>query len=164
MDMATPRPRHYQLVDLDREQRESLLASRVSAMMAFVDAKGFPRLVPCWFLWDGRAFYTTSMASKFHVRCLRRNPRASMGVEIGSSDDGLIRNRQVKGVGEVVIFDDVDHVWGRRIREKYLGRIVETGAGPAVHPDIDQARVVIRLEPDSLSAHGGEIREVSDDG
>ena len=69
----------YRLHELELDERDELLASRSSAMLAFVDDKGFPRLVPCWFLWDGIAFYVTSFTDKFHVRCLRHNPRASIG-------------------------------------------------------------------------------------
>lgn len=148
--MNTNRLTRYLLRDLERAKRDEMLASKVSAMLAFVDRKGFPRLVPCWFFWDGSAFYVTSYADKFHVRCLRRNPRASIGIEIAHATDGAVGNRQVKGVGEVVISEDVEGHWARRIAEKYLGDVT--------HLDGGTSRVVIRLEPHRITAHGGGLK------
>ena len=148
--MNTNRVTRYLLRDLEPAERDELLSSKVSAMLAFVDSKGFPRLVPCWFFWDGSAFYVTSYADKFHVRCLRRNPRASIGVEIAHAAGGSVGNRQVKGVGEVVISEDAEGHWARRIAEKYLGNV----AGP----DAGTSRVVIRLEPHRVTAHGGGLK------
>lgn len=141
----------YQLRQLEFQERDELLASRTSAMLAFVDGNGFPRLVPCWFLWDGTAFYVTSFTDKFHVRCLRRNPRASIGIEVAHTDAEAIGNRQVKGVGNVMISDDVDGCWARRIRRKYLGTDVPDFTG-------GPQRVVITLEPHHLTAHGGGMK------
>ena len=141
----------YRLHELELDERDELLASRTSAMLAFVDDKGFPRLVPCWFLWDGIAFYVTSFTDKFHVRCLRRNPRASIGIEIAHADAKAIGNRQVKGVGEVVISEDIAGFWARRIRRKYLGPDAPDFAGAP-------QRVVIKLQPHSLTAHGGGMK------
>ena len=148
--MNTSQVTRYLLRDLEQAEREELLASKVSAMLAFVDGKGFPRLVPCWFFWDGGAFYVTSYADKFHVRCLQRNPRASIGIEIAHAADGAVANRQVKGVGEVVISEDVEGYWARRIAEKYLGNVGRLDSGTS--------RVVIRLEPQRITAHGGGLK------
>lgn len=146
----------YRLQNLSDSERDALLASRVSAMLAFVDGDGFPRLVPCWFLWDGAAFVITSEPDKFHVRCLRRNPRASVGVETAEVGFDRLANRQVKGVGMVELFADAGHYWSQRIREKYLG--------PLDLPAPPTARTVIRLEPARLSAHGGGLRLASEAG
>jgi nitroimidazol reductase NimA-like FMN-containing flavoprotein (pyridoxamine 5'-phosphate oxidase superfamily) len=139
--------------DLSREEISALLDRDVSACLAFIDTDGFPRQVPCWFLWDGEAFYVTSMADKFHVRRLRADARASICVEIEQRTDWGRENRQVKGVGRVEISADVAGDWSRRIREKYLGDI----ATPTI---ASASRVVLRLKPDRLVAHGGGIRVV----
>jgi nitroimidazol reductase NimA-like FMN-containing flavoprotein (pyridoxamine 5'-phosphate oxidase superfamily) len=139
--------------DLEREEIESILAMRKSAIVAFVDARGFPRMLPCWFVWDGEAFYTTSETDKFHVRALRVNDRASFCIEYERVVDGRYRgNRQVKGVGRIEILADPEGEWIGRILRKYLG--------PDAAPVRDVAaaeRVVLRLAPTRLSAHGGDI-------
>ena len=148
--MSQDTPRRALLENLDGAEIERILAMKKSAIVAFVDARGFPRLLPCWFVWDGVAFYTTSEPDKFHVRALRANDRASFCVEHVRMVDGRYRgNRQVKGVGRVEIFADEDGEWLRRIVEKYLGGAGFTGVGAE--------RVVLRLQPERLSAHGGDV-------
>ena len=141
------------LEDLDRDEVDTILAMKKSAVVAFVDAQGFPRMLPCWFFWDGEAFYTTSETDKFHVRALRRNDRASFCVEYERIVDGRYRgNRQVKGVGRVEILPDPAGEWIGRILAKYLG-----AAAVPVRDVSAIERVVLRLRPDRLSAHGGDI-------
>jgi len=124
----------------------------VSACLAFIDAAGYPRQVPCWFYWDGDAFYVTSLADKFHVRRLQSDARASICIEVEQRTSSGRSNRQVKGQGRVEIFSDADGAWSERIRAKYLGEVAfPAGAAAAT-------RVVLRLKPERLVAHGGGIR------
>jgi hypothetical protein len=144
--------RRSPITELDAAEVEAILAMRKSAILAFVDGRGFPRQLPCWFYWDGVAFHTTSEVDKFHVRALDRNDRASFCIEHERVVDGRYRgNRQVKGVGHVEIFPDVDDAWLRRIVTKYLGESAWQGrVGGA-------GRVVLRLVPERLTAHGGDV-------
>ena len=140
-----------EVTSLSDDETTALLGRDVSACLAFVDGDGYPRQVPCWFLWDGEAFYVTSLADKFHVRRLRADARASICVEVEERTDRGRSNRQVKGVGLIEIFPDAAGHWSRRIRMKYLGDI-ETSAA------LVASRVVLRLKPERLVAHGGGIR------
>ena len=151
--------------DLTAEQIEEVLASRVSAVLSFVDKNGYPRLLPCWFMWDGEAFCTTSAADKFHVKCLRRDPRAAMCVELAEGElppepGSTRRNWQVKGFGDMEILEDTDAVVGEAIRARYLG--VDLGEEAEERADTGvglpgPARLVLRLKPNRLSAHGGKM-------
>jgi nitroimidazol reductase NimA-like FMN-containing flavoprotein (pyridoxamine 5'-phosphate oxidase superfamily) len=149
---TTTATRRALLETLDADEIATILAMKKSATIAFVDAHGFPRLWPCWFYWDGASFYTTSDATKFHVRALERNDRASFCVEHERYVDGRYRgNRQVKGVGRIEIFPDSDGEWLGRILTKYLG----VAAPPARLSE--NRRVVLKLAPARLSAHGGDV-------
>lgn len=151
-DEASIATRRARLETLDGEEIARILAMKKSATVAFVDAQGFPRLLPCWFYWDGESFYTTSDETKFHVRALKRNDRASFCVEHERYIDGRYRgNRQVKGVGRIAIFPDTDGEWLARIVAKYLG----AAALPA--RSFESRRVVLKLVPERLSAHGGDV-------
>lgn len=139
------------LTELPDAEVRALLDLPTSAVIAFVDGKGYPRLVPCWFLWWEDAFYTTSGADKFHVGCIRANPRGSFCVERQELTPQRMSNRQVKGVGTFEILEAGVAEWGARIRRKYLGSTpwpATTEAG---------GRVVLRLAPERLSAHGGDF-------
>ena len=139
------------LTDLPEAEVQALLDLRTSAVIAFVDARGFPRLVPCWFLWTEGAFYTTSGADKFHVRSIRNNPRGSFCVELQELTAESMSNRQVKGVGMFEILEADVADWSARIRRKYLGSTPWPVAGEG------EGRVVLRLTPDRMTAHGGDI-------
>ncbi len=144
--------------DLSAEEIAEVLASRVSAVLSFVDKAGYPRLLPCWYLWDGEAFCTTSAADKFHVQCLRRDPRSAMCVELA---DGALppkpgtqrRNWQVKGFGDMEILEDTDARIGAAIRTRYLGGAADDRQIALPGPP----RLVLRLKPTRLSAHGGRM-------
>ena len=147
----------FENIDLDQADTNALLQAKVSAVLAFVDKNGFPRMVPCWFLWEDGCFFISSLKDKFHVRCLRANPKASVCVEVSNFSDvppavGALRNQQVKGVGSVQLLDDADGAMLARIRSNYVAE--------GELPPLDQERVVIALQPDKLSAHGGAIRPV----
>jgi nitroimidazol reductase NimA-like FMN-containing flavoprotein (pyridoxamine 5'-phosphate oxidase superfamily) len=150
--MSDRRITGVELRDLTQSETNALLHRDVSACLAFVDAAGFPRQVPCWFLWDGDAFYVTSMADKFHVKRLQADARASICVELEERTESGRTNRQVKGVGRVEIFADEAGEWSERIRSKYLGELVVR------QPTSVASRVVLRLRPDRLVAHGGGIK------
>ncbi len=139
------------LTDLPAAEVRALLDLRTSAVIAFVDARGFPRLVPCWFLWAEGAFHTTSGADKFHVRSIRKNPRGSFCVELQELTAERMSNRQVKGVGMFEILETDVADWSARIRRKYLGSTPWPVAGEGA------GRVVLRLVPDRMTAHGGDL-------
>lgn len=151
-DEPTTATRRALLETLDADEIARILAMKKSATIAFVDAHGFPRLLPCWFYWDGTSFYTTSDETKFHVRSLKRNDRASFCVEHERYVDGRYRgNRQVKGVGRIEIFPDAAGEWLARIVTKYLG----AASLPARLAEAQ--RVVLKLAPERLTAHGGDV-------
>lgn len=145
--------RRVPIDDLPAAEVDSILAMKKSAIVAFVDQRGFPRMVPCWFYWDGDAFYTTSFADKFHVRALREDNRASFCIEHERHVDGRYRgNRQVKGVGRITIMPDDDGAWLDRILKKYLG-----DARSRFPPVGTVERVVLKLVPEKITAHGGDV-------
>ena len=60
-------------------------------------------------------------------------------------------NRQVKGVGTFDVLEADVAEWGARIRRKYLGSTPWPVAGES------DGRVVLRLAPERLTAHGGDF-------
>jgi nitroimidazol reductase NimA-like FMN-containing flavoprotein (pyridoxamine 5'-phosphate oxidase superfamily) len=148
---TTEPARGSQARELSASEVADLLACDVSACLAFVDRAGYPRQVPCWFFWDGEAFYVTSLAEKFHVKRLQSDARASICVEVEERSPQGRSNQQVKGVGRVEVFSDADGLWSERIRTKYLGAMTIRGGNVA-------SRVVLRLKPTRLVAHGSRVR------
>lgn len=127
---------------------DDLLALDVPAHLATIDSDGTPRVTPIWFLWEDGAFFMTSVKGKIQLRNLRRNPLASVCVDIERDDDGTghRRNRQVKAKGTVRLLDD-DGTWTRRITLKYVSG---PGGERTAEARAQMPRLVIELRPDRL--------------
>jgi PPOX class probable F420-dependent enzyme len=100
----------------------SLLALDVPAHLATLDADGYPRITPLWFVWEDGAFYMTSVDGRPHVRDLERDSRASLCVDSHErvSAAGARRNRQVKARGRADLRADQEGYWTTRITAKYV--------------------------------------------
>lgn len=137
---------------LDDVEIDRILGLPKTATIAFLAPDGSPRQLPCWFLWRDGAFWTTSEIDKFHVRCLRADPRGSFCVDIDEGDENFRRNRQVKGNGHFEIHQTGAASLLVAMRSKYLG---EPAATESVTELVD--RIVLRLAPVKLRAHGGDL-------
>ena len=103
----------------------AFLARPLVARLATNRADGFPHLTPVWFIEeDGRYFFTLGERRR-HLRNLRRDPRATLLVDIDerpiAGDDGAVKAVMV--AGEVHITDDPAEVeqYAGRIDARYLG-------------------------------------------
>jgi hypothetical protein len=134
------------------EETAELLALDVPVRLATLEATGFPRITPLWFLWEDDAFWMTSVEGRPHLRNLARDPRAAVCVDVEEPQEspGVRPNRQVKGYGHAVLQPDVGGDWTRRITLKYLhGRDGETRAEARAA----MARTVIEFRPERLMTH-----------
>ncbi len=121
----------------------------VPARLGTLDRRGYPRITPIWFLYEDGTFYMTSIVGKRHVEDLRRDPRASIRVDIedNAAVDGVRANRQIGGSGIAELRPDADGAWTRRITLKYVtGADAETRAAMRAA----QQRIVILLAPERL--------------
>lgn len=138
---------------LTQEETALLLARDLPAHLATLDAAGFPRITPIWFVFAEGVFYMTSVAGKRHLADLARDPRAAICIDDEElvSVAGRRRNRQVKGRGRAELFADEEGMWTRRITHKYTA-----GAeGEALaQRRAAQPRIVIRLSLERLIAIG----------
>lgn len=67
---------------LDEDEIEAVLALDVPARLATLDREGFPHIMPLWFVWEGGAFFMTSIVDRPHLRRLARDPRAGLCVDV----------------------------------------------------------------------------------
>lgn len=130
------------------DEVESLLGRDVPARLATLDADGYPRVVPIWFLWSDGAFHMTSVLERIHVADIRRTPRAAICIDL--EDRETRRNVQTRGRGIAELLPDHAE-WTRRTTRKYV-------SGPDAESEADRRaamlRVHIRLRPERLLAIG----------
>lgn len=106
-------------------EMQVFLAQPLVARLATHRADGFPHLTPVWFLYEDRYFYFTLGARRRHLRNLRRDPRATLLVDIderpSAGPGGRVQATMV--TGEVELEDDQSVVspYADRIDDRYLG-------------------------------------------
>jgi PPOX class probable F420-dependent enzyme len=136
---------------LEPAEIASLLALDIPAHLATIDADGYPRITPIWFLWKDGAFRMTSVEGQPHLRNLVREPRAAICVDVEAREpvDGIRATRRVRAQGLAETTADNGGYWTRRITLKYV-------PGPdgeaAAKRRAAMPRVVITLRPERLLA------------
>jgi PPOX class probable F420-dependent enzyme len=132
---------------LSEELPRELLAKRLIANLATLNADGSIHLVGMWFLWDEAILFPTSHATR-KARNLERDPRAT--VMIDDSRGGFdLRGITVVGRAEIVHGDAALEL-NRRIHAKY---VTETGLGlEPVRRYLATDDVTIRVLPERVSS------------
>ena len=136
---------------LEAAEIASLLALDVPAHLATIDADGYPRITPIWFIWEDGVFRMTSVEGQPHVRNLARDARAAICVDTEAREavEGIRANRRVRAQGLAETAPDRGGYWTRRITLKYVSG---DEAEAAAKRRAAMPRVVITLRPERLLA------------
>lgn len=114
----TPTP----IRSLSQQEIADLLHQAIPAQLATLDAAGFPRITPIWFLWEDGVFYMSSGQERHHVHDLARDPRAGLciAVEGGQTPGGNRPYRQIIVRGNAQVQPDTDELWAHKLILKYI--------------------------------------------
>jgi PPOX class probable F420-dependent enzyme len=137
---------------LSRPEIEELLAFDIPAHLATIDADGYPRITPIWFVWEDGAFVMTSVAGRPHLNNLARDPRAAISIDTEDPRPvgGRRHNRRIRAQGIAELMPD-DGNWTRRITRKY---VPGADGEAAAERRASTQRVAIRLRPTRFIAQG----------
>jgi len=120
-------------------EREHLLLTTHHAIVATIGADGAPQVTPNWYLWDGEAFWISTLDWTVKVRNVRRDPRVTLCIDPGVRSTDYV---QVAGLAEVI---------GGDVREGTLPLIrkyePDDETTLAHWEDIRTDRVLIRIRP-----------------
>jgi nitroimidazol reductase NimA-like FMN-containing flavoprotein (pyridoxamine 5'-phosphate oxidase superfamily) len=107
---------------LSQQEIADLLRLAIPAHLATLDAAGFPRITPIWFLWEDGLFYMSSGEERRHVHDLARDPRAGLciSIEEGQTQGGSRPYRQIVVRGYAQVQPDTDETWARKLILKYI--------------------------------------------
>jgi PPOX class probable F420-dependent enzyme len=130
----------------DEEQRELLESERI-VVVASAGPRGWPHVMPLWYVpRDGEVWIWTYAKSQ-KVKNLKRDPRATLLIETGL-EYGELRGLQIEAEAEII--RDIDEIveYGRAMTVRYSEGI-ESVEGDAVEGLRAQApkRVAIRFHP-----------------
>jgi PPOX class probable F420-dependent enzyme len=118
---------------------EEFLRTEANAVVATIQPDGQPQLTPNWYLWDGKAFWISTLDWTVKVRNARRDPRVTLCIDSGERRGNYV---QVFGTCELVEGD---------VREQTLALIrkyIPDETAAVAHWDsIAPDRVLMRIVP-----------------
>lgn len=129
----------------------SFLSEPLPARLASYRSDGFIHLTPVWFTFENGCFYFTLGAQRRHLKNLRRDPRATLLVDVdrrsAADPNGLVR--AVMCCGTVEVDTDPAHVAAmeERIDRRYLGGNNADGEDVPASPE---SYVLLRLTPTTV--------------
>ena len=133
----------------EEERREFLAAGTRTGTQATVRADGRPHVAAVWFLLDGDDVVFMTGAGTIKGRNLRRDPRASIFVDVDEPPFAYVRVDGVVGIDE-----DPETMlgWSTRIAYRYMGpeRAEEYGRRNAV-----PGEMLVRLRPTHVATEVG---------
>ena len=138
---------------LSQQEIAHLLNLAIPAHLATLDAAGFPRITPIWFLWEDGIFYMSSGEERRHVHDLARDPRAGLciSIEEGQTQGGSRPYRQIIVRGYAHVQPDTDERGAHKLILKYI-----TGQAGVLRAELCAGKplAVIALRPERFLTTG----------
>lgn len=128
------------------EQRE-LLAAETTVVVSSSGPRGWPHVMPLWFVQRGEEIWITTYGKSQKVRNLERDPRATLLVETGE-EYGELRGVMIEAEAEIRADDEEVLGVMRELQGRFAATAVE------ITPEVEAARaaqarkrVAIRFRP-----------------
>jgi PPOX class probable F420-dependent enzyme len=121
-------------------EHEQFLGTEPNAIVATIQPDGQPQLTPNWYLWDGEAFWVSTVGWTVKVRNVRRDPRVTLCI-----DSGERRGNYVQVFGRCELHDGDVREGTLALIRKYLTTEAEAQAHwESIAPE----RVLMKIVPD----------------
>jgi PPOX class probable F420-dependent enzyme len=119
---------------------EELLRTAANAIVATIQPDGRPQLTPNWYLWDGQAFWISTLDWTVKVRNVRRDTRVTLCI-----DSGVRRGNYVQVFGTCELVEGDVREQTLELIRKYVPEEEEAQAHwRSIAPD----RVLMRIVPE----------------
>jgi len=136
---------------LENDEVADFLNGAPLLRLACLDDDGWPYAVPCWFEWDGEAFWVVPRKRSAWGRYLAAEPRCAFTID----EDGAQRKVTAQARAHLVEEPNVGGAWvpiATRMSRRYLGE-----NGPKyLEPTLDKPRWLFRLDPVKLQTWQGQ--------
>ena len=131
------------LIKLTADEQAAFLAEQRVVICATNGPRGWPHLMPLWYVVRGADIWAWTYAKSQKVRNLERDPRATLQVEAGDSYDKL-RGVMIEAQVELQRDHETVATLGRELLARYGGGIVTAEIEAAVAAQAPK-RVAIRF-------------------
>ena len=140
-----------QIGKMNVRELEAFLATDTLCHLACLKDDGSPYVVPCWFEWDGTAFWIIPRARSAWARYLQQRPAVALAI---SEPRDPYRKVEVEGKATIVEEPNIGGAWvaiARSMSLRYLGE-----HGPDyLEPTLTQPRWLVRVDVDRLMSWQG---------
>ena len=140
-----------QIGKMSHEELDAFLAGDMLCHLACLKEDGIPYIVPCWFTWDGSAFWIIPRRRSAWARYLQKRPAVALAI---SEPAQPYRKVNVEGKATIVEEPNVGGKWvaiAQGMSLRYLGE-----RGPEyLEPTLNQPRWLIRVDVDRLTTWQG---------
>jgi PPOX class probable F420-dependent enzyme len=133
------------LIALDPvEQRELIATERVVAV-ATTGPRGWPHVMPLWYVPRDGEIWIYTYAKSQKVRNLERDPRATLLIETGT-EYGELRGVQIESEAEIHRDHETVFALAKELTARYAGVAVSDGHAAALEAQA-RKRVAVRFSP-----------------
>lgn len=140
-----------QIGKMSREELDAFLSTDTLCHLACLKDDGTPYVVPCWFAWDGAAFWIIPRQRSVWARYLQQRPSVALAI---SEPGQPYRKVGVEGRATIVEEPNIGGKWvdiANGMSLRYLGE-----HGPEyLEPTLSQPRWLIRVDVDRLTSWQG---------
>jgi PPOX class probable F420-dependent enzyme len=134
-------------IELTPEERAELLDSERIVVVASLGSRGWPHVMPLWYVPRNGEVWIYTYAKSQKVRNLERDPRATLLIETGHEYTEL-RGIQIEAEAEIHREHDTVFALAKELTVRYA-KGIESVSGDAATALAEQARkrVAIRFQP-----------------
>lgn len=128
------------------EERQALLAEETTVVVASAGPRGWPHVMPLWFVPRGEEIWITTYGKSQKVRNLERDPRATLMVEAGE-EYGELRGVMIEAEAEIRPDDDEVLTLMRELQARFSDMVDLSPEVEAARAAQARKRVAIRFRP-----------------
>jgi PPOX class probable F420-dependent enzyme len=144
-------PSRRDQIKLTDRERDELLATERIVVVSSHGPRGWPHMMPLWYVLRGGEIWVWTYAKSQKVKNLERDPRATLLVETGV-DYGELRGVMIEAEAELIRDTDQIVEFGRELTIRYSEGI-DSVEGDAAAALVAQApkRVAIHFRPERVA-------------
>jgi PPOX class probable F420-dependent enzyme len=132
-------------ITLDRSDQQRLLETERVVAVATAGTRGWPHLMPLWYVPRAGEIWIYTYAKSQKVRNLERDPRATLLIETGH-EYGELRGVQIEAEAEIVRDREVVFDVAKELTARYAGVGVSDEHAAALEAQ-SRKRVAVRFRP-----------------
>jgi PPOX class probable F420-dependent enzyme len=133
-------------ITMSEAERQAFLEEETTVIVATSGPRGWPHMMPLWFVPRGEEIWITTYGKSQKIRNLERDPRASLMVEAGE-EYGKLRGVMIEAEAEIRPDDDEVLALMRELQGRFSAVLDTSPEVQAAREAQARKRVAVRFKP-----------------